>query len=150
MSFIMGDGDNVAFMRGGRRDFMDARLKKCEDEPKSCFPLLWTISPALLTIAPDWIRWYYNTQITTKNEFFVLPPSGDTYSYPSEMSGEDAQNFVMYTEDDCKLMATNASVSWEWFYHWGPAFKTYFPRYSENNIVQGFFCVNVPFNFPVV
>jgi hypothetical protein len=80
----------------------------------------------------------------------VLPPSGDTYSYPSEMSGEDAANFVLNTENDCKLMDMNASVSWEWFYNWGKALKTYFPRYSENDIVQGFFCVNVPFNLPVI
>jgi hypothetical protein len=93
ISFIMGDGDNVSFMKGGRRDFMEERLKKCEDAPTSCFPLLWTISPALLTIAPDWIRWYYGNQDVTKNEFFVLPPSGDTYSYPSEMTGTDADNF---------------------------------------------------------
>ena len=40
MSFVIGDGDNIAFMRGGRKKWFDDRVKYCEerkDSDKQCF-----------------------------------------------------------------------------------------------------------------
>ena len=50
----------------------------------ACFPLLWSLNPNLLRIAPDWIRWYYNKSYETGADYFVLPPSGTTYPSNAE------------------------------------------------------------------
>jgi len=65
------------------------------------------------------------------------------------MKGEDQAKFVKNTEDDCDALDTSGTMAWEWFGSWENAIKTYFPRYSENNIVKGFFLVNVPYIFPI-
>ena len=48
MSFVIGDGDNVSFMKGSRKTWFDTRIQYCKDQKaagKACFPLLWTASP---------------------------------------------------------------------------------------------------------
>ena len=115
ISVIMGDGDNVAFVRTSRRQWMLDRVAKCAADPvNGCFPLLWSISPHLLHVAPGWLRWYFNQSYATGSDYFVLPPSGDLYSYPGMMDGENAENFVTNTERDSTLLSTSASVHWEW------------------------------------
>ncbi len=151
IAFVVGDGDNIGMVKHDRRDWMIQRVSECNlnQTSKKCFPLLWTLSPQLLKIAPDIIKWYYNMSYLTGSDYFVLPPSGDLYSYPAKMSGEIQDNFVKNTENDCKLMSTNTIVEWEWFGTWDKAFKSYYPKYIKNNIVKGFLTVNVPFMFPI-
>ncbi|MDA8639338.1 hypothetical protein N9L31_00045 [bacterium] len=149
MSFVIGDGDNVAFMRGSRAAWMEQRLAHCRNDSSSCFPLLWSASPQLLHLAPDWLRWFYNISYETENDYFVLPPSGDTYSYPSQMQPAQQAEFVANTERDCVLMNTSASVSWEFFSWWTKALSEYFPRYTKNGVVRSFIAVNVPYMLPV-
>ena len=148
IAFVIGDGDNVAFMRGSRATWMEQRLAHCRNDSSSCFPLLWSASPQLLHLAPDWLRWFYNISYQTEHDYFVLPPSGDTYSYPSQMQPAQQAEFVANTERDCVLMNTSASVSWEFFSWWPTALKDYFPRYSQNGIVRSFISVNVPYMIP--
>ena len=52
-------------MKGGRRAWMDERLQYCRDSPggRCGFPLAWSVSPHLLYLAPDWLRWYSDHQI---------------------------------------------------------------------------------------
>ena len=83
-------------------------------------------------------------------DFFVLPPSGDLYAYPSEMSDTDQASFVENTERDCLLLSTNASVAWEFTGTWERAVEQYFPRYNNHSIAVGFFAVNVPFLAPIL
>lgn len=149
MAFIIGDGDNIDFIKGARKTWMDDRLTKCagNGEP-TCPPVLWTISPQLLTKAPKMIEWYFDAAQKTGADFFVLPPSGDLYSYPGEMPAEYQANYVNNTEHDCLLMSTSGSVTWEWFYKWNAAIDDYLPRYSANKIVKAFYQVNVPFPIP--
>ena len=45
-------------------------------------------------------------------------------------------------------MSTSATVHWEWFEQWEHAIRTYFPKFSKNNIVQAFFGVAVPYLLP--
>ena len=157
VSIIIGDGDNLNFLKGTRKDWFRDRLSRCaaassslpSTETTNCFPLSWSISPQTLHVAPDWFMWYYNNSYTTKNDYFVLPPSGDLYSYPSEFSSKNQDNFVASTEKDGLLMSLSGSVHWEWFGHWNKTVKDYFPRYSANKVIQGFFAVNVPFDLPV-
>ena len=154
IALIVGDGDNVAFMKGSRFDWFQDRMRRCAKSAapgdKDCFPLVWSMSPALLRLAPDMIRWYYNMSYTTKADYFVLPPSGDTYSYPGEMHGQDQANFVANTERDSAMMNTSGTVSWEFTLTWPKAIKSYFPRYSAKAITRGFFAVNVPFVLPIL
>ena len=81
--------------------------------------------------------------------YFMLPPSGHTYSYPGEMPSDVQDEFVRLTEEDCQLLSCSTSVSWEWMLTWYSAIKDYFPKYSTNNIVKAFFPVNVPFDIPI-
>jgi hypothetical protein len=147
ISFVIGDGDNVAYLKGSRKRWMEERLSLCQDNEAACFPLLWSLSPQLLHLAPEWIQWFYNASYQTGKDYFVLPPSGDLYSYPSQMPADAQANFVANTERVSQLMSTNALVGWETTTSWGNAFATYFPRYSARNIVQGVFAVNVPYLF---
>jgi hypothetical protein len=92
--------------------------------------LLWTASPQLLHLSPEILRWYYEASYSTKADTFVLPPSGDLYSYPGEMDDMDQSNHAKNTEKDCELMSSAATVHWEWFYQWNHAAKTYFPKFE--------------------
>lgn len=65
------------------------------------------------------------------------------------MKGQDQANFVKNTENDCETLDTSGTSAWEWFGSWEHAIKTYFPLYAENNIVRGFFLINVPYLFPI-
>ena len=151
MAFIIGDGDNLDFVKGSRKAWMDARIKYCasqEANGKACQPLLWSLSPHLINKAPDMMQWYYDAAKQTGADFFVLPPSGHLYSYPGSFSDDAQEGFVKSTEEDCKIMATSGSVTWEWFYKWRPALKHYLPRYDVNKITKAFYGVNVPFSLP--
>jgi hypothetical protein len=67
LSIIIGDGDNVGMVQSTRRDWMQERVSKCtafmgekESETSSmdnCFPLVWSLSPQLTHIAPEWSQW---------------------------------------------------------------------------------------------
>jgi len=144
ISFIIGDGDNVGMLVGSRRDWMEQRTAKCKNG-EGCFPLLWSMSPALPYMGPDMLTWFNNKLLENGNDFFVLPPSGHTYSYPGEMKDPDLAEFVRLTEEDAKIQGTSSSVVWEWMGTWGNAVKNYFPRYSKNNILKAGYAVNVPF-----
>lgn len=147
ITFIIGDGDNLNFLKGSRRDWMTERVMNCKSG-KGCFPLLWTISPNVVKNLPDLGRWYYNQSYLTKQDYFVLPPSGHLYAYPSQMGNDDQAAFVTATETDCKLLNTSGTVTWEWFYSWDKAVVDFFPQYAKNGVVRSLFAVNVPFNLP--
>ena len=113
VAFVIGDGDNVQYVQNSRAGMMRDRTARCAagggaSNVSACFPLLWSLSPATLHLAPDWTRWYFNTSYKTRADWFVLPPSGDTYSYPSQQSAADQATFVSRTEEDCRLMNTRS------------------------------------------
>jgi hypothetical protein len=151
--FVMGDGDNINFIKGSRRDWMKERVGYCTDPTstfkKKCFPLVWSISPALVRAAPDWLRWYYNQSYRTKSDYFVLPPSGDLYSYPSLMEPDQQAEFVTNTEQDCHLLNTSGTVAWDFVGSWRKGIKEYYPRYSAVGVVTALFAVNVPYMVPI-
>eukprot|EP01084_Bolivina_argentea_P316278 548182_1 len=153
ISFTIGDGDNLSYIKGSRRNWMLDRINRCVTSNYSylgCFPLQWSISPHLIYLAPKIINWYYSQSYITGLDYFVLPPSGHLYSYPSEMDYNTTQkNFIKWTENDCKILGCNASVAWEFVFRWFNAIKNYFPRYVNNDIIKGLFAVNVPYNVPV-
>merc|ERR1712130_83193 len=72
------------------------------------------------------------------------------YAYPSEMGEEDKIRYVRKTEEDAVLLNTTGTIAWEWMLSWKEALHSYFPLYSERNIMQGFFSLNVPYLFPIL
>jgi len=151
MSLFVGDGDNIAFMRGGRRGWMNDRVNYCQSQPGgSCSkPLVFTMSPHLLYLAPDWLHWYYKQANISGPDVFALPPSGHLYAYPGMMDDSMQASFMSSTQKDCELLLARGSVHWEWFYGWSQTFDTYFPKYNiPDSCTTSFFATNVPFNFP--
>lgn len=149
IAFVVGDGDNIDFLKGSRKTWLEQRVNNCR-EGKGCFPLLWTLSPQILHLSPDMARWYFNQSYLTKHDYFVLPPSGDLYSYPGMMSVKDQSSFVTNTERDSRLLNTSGIVTWEWFTWWHKAIRDFYPQYSKNGIVRSAYAVNVPFNLPTL
>jgi len=160
VSFIIGDGDNLNIVKGQHKDWWEDRKEFCisgKNWPQynitaenACFPLVWTISPQLLDVAPAMIQWYYDQAALTTADYFILPPSGHLYSYPGAMSAVDQNSYKALTERDAQKMNISGTVHWEWFSKWKSALS-YFEKFSadENPIVNGFHLVNVPFVFPI-
>merc|ERR1712038_831923 len=94
MTFIVGDGDNISFMKGGRRGWMKERVESCAPTGQCSFPLAFSMSPHLPYLAPDWLLWYYQQMNTTGTDVIVQPPSGHLYAYPG-MMGYDMQTKFM-------------------------------------------------------
>ena len=157
VTFVVGDGDNIAFVKTSRLDSFRRRLAACGANasgaaaaPASCYPLAWTLSPRLLRVAPDIVRWFFANALTTHADFFVLPPSGALYAYPSAMPPDVQAAFVAATEDEAALMNASATVAWEVMTTWPSAIASYFPRYAARGVVRSFFALNVPYMVPVV
>ena len=148
LSLVIGDGDNIAFVKSSRAAWLQNRTSACRGG--GCFPLLWTLSPHLLRFAPDLMRWFYAAAAVTHRDWFVLPPSGHLYAYPGIMQPSDQAKFVAATENDAALMNTSATTEWEFAGTWGGAIKNYVPRYGANRVVTALFAVNVPYMFPVL
>lgn len=148
VAFVVGDGDNLAFVKGSRFDWLQQRLKECRTKP--CFPLLWSMSPHLAWAAPNLLRAFYNQTLQTGMDAFILPPSGHLYSYPGLMSPGDQASFVATTEADAFILNSSGSVEWEFVGTWGAAIATYLPRYAARGIVNFFVAVNVPYMLPVL
>lgn len=147
VAFVIGDGDNVAYMMDARGSWLRQRLADCEQPDNSCAPITWSISPHLPRLAPDVLEWYYDQARLTGMDYFMLPPSGHLYSYPASM-GEVTQNdFVEATEADARILDTNATVHWEWWHSWEEAETEFLPKYAGGDI-EGVFPVNVPYMFP--
>jgi len=151
LTLILGDGDNIAFMKGRRRGWMYERLEFCEQRGDCGVPLMWSMSPHLAYLAPDWLQWYYENNNKTGMDVFMLPPSGHLYAYPGMMHKDESlqDSFVESTAKDCELLWAKGSVHWEWFFGWKNAFDTYFPKFSNgsDNCVTSFFATNVPYLF---
>jgi len=148
VAFVVGDGDALYDVKGNMFNEMLQRVEECKDT--TCYPLIWSISPQLIHVAPYWLQWFYEKALQTGRDYFILPPSGDLYAYPSRMSGDDRMNFVKNTERDCELLSTSGTMAWEWFYSWEHAIESYFPLYSDKNTVKGFFAIDVPYPIPIV
>ena len=139
MTFIVGDGDNISFMKGGRRGWMKERVESCAPTGQCSFPLAFSMSPHLPYLAPDWLRWYYQQINTTGTDVIVQPPSGHLYAYPGMMGYEMQTNFMERSNQDCEILSARGTVHWEWFYNWATTLDTYFPKFVGQNSFFFFF-----------
>lgn len=147
VAFVIGDGDNIRYIMSSRRDWLQQRLDACAGADKNCPPLTWSISPHLPYIAPDVLEWYYKSSRTTGSDYFILPPSGHQYAYPSSLNNDDQANFVERTAEDARILSTQSVVHWEWFSSWRNAENIFLPRYADNGVIKGAFTINVPYLF---
>lgn len=150
VAFILGDGDNIAYMMGMRVEWLRQRAEACRAGEDTCPPLTWSISPHLARLAPDVLKWYYKTSYDTGKDYFMLPPSGHLYAYPSSLEETTMQdNFVVATEEDARLLGTHSTVHWEFFDQWPYAETVFLPKYAtKGGAIKGVFPVNVPYMFP--
>lgn len=77
IAFIIGDGDNVAYVQGSRSGWMKDRARRCKAgggaaNRTACFPLVWSIQPHLLHMAPAWLRWFYQVGTSTGADPFLF------------------------------------------------------------------------------
>jgi hypothetical protein len=144
VAFVVGDGDNIAYIASTRREWFVQRVEACRTGP--CPPLTWSISPHLTHLAPDLLRWYYEQSRVTGRDFFTLPPSGHLYAYPSSL-GDDAQaRFAELTEVDACVLGLSGAVHWDWTGTWRTAEGEFLPRYARlGGTIRGVFPVNVPY-----
>lgn len=146
VAFVVGDGDNVAYVTSTRHDWFRQRLETCRSGSGPCPPLTWTISPHLPELAPDVLRWYYERSHETGHDYFALPPSGHLYAYPSSLASDVQQRFVAATERDACILGVSGTVHWDWAGTWHDAEETFLPRYATlGGPVRGVFPVNVPY-----
>ena len=149
VAFVVGDGDNVAYIMDKRSEWLRQRLSDCEQTENSCAPITWSISPHLPRIAPDVLAWYYDMSHITGKDYFMLPPSGHLYAYPASMTEEVQDEFVAATEADARILDTNSTIDWEWLSTWQRAESEFLPKYArEGGAIGGVFPVNVPYMFP--
>ena len=147
VAFVVGDGDNVAFMMGARADWIRQRAEICRNGEDSCPPLTWSISPHLARIAPDVLNWYYKMSYDTGKDYFMLPPSGHLYAYPSSLEASTMQDkFVAATEEDARLLGTRSTVQWEFFDRWQYAENAFLPKYAK---MDGAIRACFPSTFPI-
>lgn len=149
VAFIVGDGDNIAFMMDMRLGWLRRRAEACRAGEESCPPLTWSMSPHLARLAPDVLTWYYKMSHDTGKDYFMLPPSGHLYAYPSSLESTLQDKFVAATEHDARLLGANSTVHWEFFHKWRYAENVFLPKYArEDSAITGVFPVNVPYMFP--
>jgi len=150
VAFVVGDGDNINFIMDSRANWIRERALSCLEGDHACPPLTWSISSHLTRLAPDVLEWFYRKSYETGKDFFMLPPSGHLYAYPSSLEEKGMQDvFVEATERDAKLLGTRSTVHWEWLHKWRYAERRFLPKYAKKDgAIQGIFPVNVPYMFP--
>jgi GxGYxYP putative glycoside hydrolase C-terminal domain len=149
VAFVVGDGDNIAYIMDARSEWLRQRLEDCEQPVNSCEPITWSISPHLPYIAPDVLEWYYDKSHETGKDYFMLPPSGHLYAYPASMGDAIQDQFVAATEQDARILDTNSTIHWDWATTWQRAETQFLPKYAkQGGDIRGIFPVNVPYMFP--
>ncbi len=149
VAFVVGDGDNVQFVMSTRKQWLAERVADCENPVNSCAPLTWSISPHLPELAPDVLDWYYETSRATGHDYFILPPSGHLYAYPSSLNAADQDRFVRATERDARILGTRTVVHWDLNNTWDDAQTQFLPKYARaDGTIQGIVPVNVPYLYP--
>ncbi|MGZ5969264.1 MAG: hypothetical protein ACXWP4_16435, partial [Polyangiales bacterium] len=148
VAFVIGDGDNIQYMLTTRHDWFQQRIADCEANPSTCLPLTWSISPHLARLAPDLLSWYYERSHHSRKDYFVLPPSGHLYAYPSSLAENEQNQFVKATEQDACVLGLDGVVHWDMVGTWHDAEDHFLPKYVKGGAIRGVFPINVPFAFP--
>jgi hypothetical protein len=150
IAFLIGDGDNIDYLQGGRQSWIEQRLAQCNSSQGCQYPLLWTMSPHILYLAPDWAYWFANQLLKTEHDRFALPPSGHLYSYPELFPEEDQNTFVENTERSAQMLSTSITTDFEWTTRWSKSIQEWFPKYAKKGIIESVVTVNTPYMIPTL
>ena len=85
IAYFLSDGDNIQYDMHAMREYWDNNSSQ-----KGNVPVNWTISPALVDIAPGMMNYYYSE--ATDKECFVCGPSGMGYTMPKNTFGANRGN----------------------------------------------------------
>jgi hypothetical protein len=99
VSFTISDGDNLQY-----NQHRMARL--WGDPARGTLPIGWTISPALVRVAPSLATYYMNT--ASANDQLIAGPSGAGYMFPSDWPQEQMPLFLRLTGE--LMQAMNLSI----------------------------------------
>ena len=86
------------------------------------------MQPNLATLSHAILRWYVNKARQTKQDWFVLPPSGALNAYPSQFPDELQSKYVQMTNAAAGILNTSGSADWEFLGMWHSAMEHYFPQ----------------------
>lgn len=92
------DGDNIQYVQHAMRRIWDRTA-----EVRGQMPLNWTISPGLVDIAPDMLRYYRST--ATDNDCLVCGPSGMGYLMPVNTLWEEGAPLGTILESEPRMTA---------------------------------------------
>ena len=91
IAFYFSDGDNIQYDMNAMKEYWDSSKYY-----RGKLPINWTISPALLDVAPGMMNYYYES--ATETECFVCGPSGLGYTIPMNTFGPNTGN--NFTNDE--------------------------------------------------
>jgi len=104
VTLFMSDGDNLQAVEHAIRNQWD-------DPMRGSVPIGWTLSPALVDVAPNILNWFWEN--ATDNDNLVAGPSGLAYTYPNHWPSDDALTvFAQYT--GCYLAQAGMNVITIW------------------------------------
>lgn len=92
IAYYLSDGDNIQYDMHAMREYWDNNAAN-----RGKVPVNWTISPALVDIAPEMMNYYYSQ--ATDKECFVSGPSGLGYTMPINTYGSNLGNQFRCDED---------------------------------------------------
>ncbi|MDP4089157.1 MAG: GxGYxYP family putative glycoside hydrolase, partial [Bacillota bacterium] len=102
VTFIMSDGDNMQWNLGtnfGSSKWYGSRFR-------GSFNMGWSLSPSLYYLAPTVFNQYYKSAARgSGNDYFLVPPSGDGYMYPSKFDRSALNKYI--DRLDCYMKNTD-------------------------------------------
>jgi hypothetical protein len=95
VSFTISDGDNLQYDQ-------HRMAQLWEDPARGTMPIGWTISPALIRVAPSLASYYMST--ASANDELIAGPSGAGYMYPSDWPQAQLSGFLQLTGELMQAM----------------------------------------------
>lgn len=91
VTFIMSDGDNQQWLLGSNY----SNKKWFGSAHRGYFNLGWSLSPSLYYLAPTVFNRYYENASSLKySDYFLVPPSGNGYMFPSKFPKNNLDSYT--------------------------------------------------------
>jgi len=130
VTFLMSDGDNAQF------DY-NRMLDLWRDADRGKVPLGWTISPALMEMAPDLLAKYIQDAASSAKDDLVMGPSGYGYCNPARLA--HSEKFFALTGRAAKATGISAAAIID--YESAAKLREIFRRMGSETGLQGFFLI---------
>lgn len=136
VTFIMSDGDNQQWYLGsnyGSKNWYGS-------SERSDLNLGWSISPSLYYLAPTIFNKYYEkASLKEFNDYFLVPPSGNGYMYPSKFPINKLSSYTKLLSKYMKKVNQNyvLIIDEDSFHE-----KTLWDKYTKHSNINGLFYLN--------